>query len=379
MKASIPSKLLTLASRVLEKSSRTSPADSVLRAELRSQRGWTQDESEIVTRLVFAYYRWLGWLDQSATVQTKLNQALDLSERFALEPASFAAEELVQNSVPIWLKEEMEVTPEFVRALQTVPKLWLRARPGQGSALCQQLEDCRVFGGPFPDALEYKGTQDLFRTKEFQAGKFELQDLSSQSVGLLCAPSPGETWWDACAGEGGKLLHLADLMENRGLVWGSDRVAWRLQKLKLRAARARLFNYRTAPWNGGARLPTKTKFDGVLVDAPCSGVGTWHRNPHARWTTLVSDVHELREVQIQLLRNAANGLKPGGKIIYAVCTLTRSETVEVVEAFEAQLRGFQRLALTNPMNKETNDSVTIRPQDFGGNGMFIAAWTQKTT
>src|ERR1039457_1138962 len=80
------------------------------------------------------------------------------------------------------------------------------------------------------------------------------------------------------------MLHLSGLMENRGLIWASDRVAWRLAQLKRRAARAGVFNYRAVAWDGGPRLPTKTKFDGVLVDAPCSGIGTWHRNPHARGT-----------------------------------------------------------------------------------------------
>jgi hypothetical protein len=85
--------------------------------------------------------------------------------------------------------------------------------------------------------LEYRGTQDLFRTPEFHKGSFELQDINSQAVGIICEPKPGETWWDACAGEGGKLLHLSELMENKGLIWASDRVEWRLKKLKQRTAR----------------------------------------------------------------------------------------------------------------------------------------------
>src|SRR5436305_4189145 len=79
--------------------------------------------------------------------------------------------------------------------------------------------------------LRYDGEEDLFRTPEFHAGEFEIQDICSQLVGLLCAPKPGETWWDACAGEGGKTLHLSDLMENKGLIWACDRAEWRLQKL----------------------------------------------------------------------------------------------------------------------------------------------------
>src|SRR5690606_4715628 len=133
--------------------------------------------------------------------------------------------------------------------------------------------------------------------------------------------------------EGGKTLHLSALMQNKGLIWASDRAEWRLRSLKRRTGRAQVFNYRAAAWDGGPKLPTKTKFDGVLVDAPCSGVGTWQRNPHARWTTTENDVRELAEIQKRLLTNVAPNVKPGGKLIFAVCTLTRAETTEVVEQF----------------------------------------------
>ena len=138
---------------------------------------------------------------------------------------------------------------------------------------------------------------------------------------------------DACAGEGGKTLHLADLMQNKGLIWASDRSIRRLHVLKQRTARAGVFNYRAVAWNGGPQPPTRTRFDGILVDAPCSGVGTWQRNPHARWTVSPADVHELAAVQRQLLDHVAGALKPGGRLIYAVCTLTRAETSGLAAEF----------------------------------------------
>ncbi|MGH7972811.1 MAG: RsmB/NOP family class I SAM-dependent RNA methyltransferase, partial [Limisphaerales bacterium] len=287
-------------------------------------------------------------------------------------------EDLVARAVPAWVKEEMEVSAEWARALQAEPKLWLRARPGQGRALARALGDCRAFGaGALADALEYLGRQDLFRTKEFHTGAFEVQDLSSQAVGLVCSPHPGETWWDACAGEGGKTLHLADLMQNQGLIWASDRAEWRLKILKRRAARARVFNYRSALWDGAVRLPTRTKFDGVLVDAPCSGIGTWQRNPQSRWTTGLKDVRELRRVQLQLLVRAAAAVKPGGKLIYAVCTLAGAETLNVAAAFQEQCPEFKPTLMNNPLvpGSAAGTQLWLRPQDFGGNGMFVAAWS----
>jgi len=373
-------KALNLACGVISKTSREAPADTVLRETLRSQRELTRDEGFLVSRMVFAYYRWLGWLKHEQPLREQIAQAQDLAERFGAQPESFSDEELVERVVPTWLKNEMEVTPDGARALQSEPRLWLRARQGQGRALGAKLGDTHQFGeGSLSDILEYRGAEDLFRTREFQAGEFELQDISSQAVSLVCAPKPGETWWDACAGEGGKTLHLSDLMENKGLIWATDRAAWRLQKLRQRAARARTFNYRTALWNGGRKLPTKTKFDGVLVDAPCSGTATWGRNPHARWTTTLQDVKELGELQKQLLANASVALKPGGKLVYAVCTLTRSETFAVVETFEKQFAEFERLALSNPLEPGSIPATPLwlLPQQFGGNGMFIAAWVKK--
>jgi 16S rRNA (cytosine967-C5)-methyltransferase len=224
--------------------------------------------------------------------------------------------------------------------------------------------------------LEYTGTKDLFRTPEFHAGEFEVQDIASQLVGFWCNPKPGETWWDACAGEGGKMLHLADLMENKGLIWASDRSERRLASLKRRAARAKVFNYRIAAWDGSAKLPTKTKFDGVLIDAPCSGVGTWQRNPHARWTTTRDDVREMAIIQQQLVLNAAAAVKPGGRLIYAVCTLTWSETQAVADLCSPLLSGFAPTAW--PVSTSELPAALgqkwVWPQKFRGNGMFAAEW-----
>ncbi|HZV35412.1 MAG TPA: RsmB/NOP family class I SAM-dependent RNA methyltransferase, partial [Verrucomicrobiae bacterium] len=263
-----------------------------------------------------------------------------------------------------------------LRSLQWKPTLWLRARVGQGKDLAERLGDCRSRKGPLADALQYFGSKDLFRTAEFHAGEFELQDISSQIVGLICDPKPGETWWDACAGEGGKALHLCDLMRNKGLVWASDRAEWRLKKLKLRAARAKLFNSRAALWDGGAKLPTKTKFDGILVDAPCSGLGTWQRNPQARWTTKPNDIAELSAVQKSLLANAVTALKPGGRLVYSVCTLTDAETIGVAEAIARQFPDLKPLKFFKPMNlkKEQASQLFLWPQEVQGNGMFICAW-----
>jgi 16S rRNA (cytosine967-C5)-methyltransferase len=376
-----PSRLgvLSLAEEIIRSASREHPADGVMRRELKGQTGLWPEERAQVSRAVFAYFRWRSWLEEGKPVRNQVERALELAQRYAREPESFPDAELLARAVPGWLATVMKVTVPWVRALQAEPRLWLRARRGQGRVLAGKLGDCRVFGeGLLADALEYRGRSDLFRTKEFHAGEFEVQDLSSQAVGLICAPRPGETWWDTCAGEGGKMLHLSDLMENRGLIWASDRTAWRLATLKRRAARAGVFNYRAVAWDGGSRLPTKTKFDGVLVDAPCSGIGTWHRNPHARWTTTAGDAKELGEIQQRILLHAAAAVKPGGRLVYAACTLADLETTRVVEGFERQCAQFKRLVIRNPLAPGlTPDGLLfLWPQASGGNGMCVAAWVR---
>ncbi len=329
--------------------------------------------------MVFSYFRWRGWLEDQQVLSDRIVRAAELAEKFAAHPKTFPDPELLDRAIPSWVRDEIEITPAFARAVQSEPRLWLRARPGQGRSLAQRMGHCRIFGpGPVSDTLEYLGREDLFRTAEFHAGDFELQDISSQAVGLVCAPQQGETWWDACAGEGGKMLHLSDLMANKGLIWASDRAEWRLRKLKRRAARAKVFNYRPAVWDGGRKLPTKTKFDGVLIDAPCSGTGTWQRNPHARWTLTNEDIRELSALQSELLVHACQAVKPGGKLVYSVCSLARSETISVVEAFEASCMNFTPLVVTNPLDTASGPAarLTLWPQQFCGNGMFIAVWVR---
>jgi 16S rRNA (cytosine967-C5)-methyltransferase len=366
--------LLTLTATIIQRSSREQPADSVLRSHLKAQRGLSQIQSAMVSRAVFAYFRWFGWLDQRQPLHDQIDHALHLARKFSDNPLEFSDSDLKSRAVPEWLHNEMDVSPLWLRAIQSEPKIWLRARLGQGKALAAKLGDCKVFGsGSLADVLEYCGNMDLFRTPEFHAGKFELQDISSQAVGLICAPQPGQAIWDACAGEGGKTLHLSDLMQNKGLIWASDRAEWRLKILKRRAARAGAFNYRTKLWNGGSRLPTKTLFDVVLIDAPCSGIGTWQRNPHARWTTTADDIRELADLQTRLLTHAATAVKRGGKLIYSACTLARAETSAITQAFNQP--GFEPLPISNPLVLESKASseIYMLPEHFGGNGMFVAS------
>ena len=411
---------LNRAVRILGLITPRDPVDTVLRRELAPRRDLSPGERRGIVKAIAAYFRWLGWLESGASPQRRVETALGLQARFDANPAAFKPEALAARAVPEWLAAEMDPFPhDWLRQLQRDPPLWIRVRQRFAASLPQTLGDCIAASPPtnldarlstialrLPTAFRYTGTQDLFLTEPFQRGQFEIQDLASQLVGHACAPAAGETWWDACAGEGGKTLHLADLMQNKGLIWASDRSVRRIDVLKKRAARAEVFNYRAVPWSGGPTTPTRTRFDGVLVDAPCSGVGTWQRHPHARWTVSPADVHELALVQQQLLEHVAGSVKPGGRLIYSVCTLTRAETRDAVDAFTRKHPEFRPVAvfpetagqkaevssqapavedalpqkpdlpsLTPDLSGPT--SVLLWPHELNSNGMFIAAWRRQ--
>lgn len=367
------------AARVLSEAGRGVPADAALRDYLRRPGFLDNAARREVSRAVFSVFRWINWLKARDSDQKKVAAALELQARFERDPASFKTEALAARAVPPWLASEMELSAGFVRKLQAEPALWVRPKleasarvaAALGSVLPPTLPSTLVSTTDLA-ALRYAGPADLHDTAAFRAGEFEIQDLASQLVGLACAPRPGETWWDACAGEGGKALHLSDLMRNKGLIWATDRSKRRLEVLAKRAARAGVFNYQSAPWNGADKAPFAKPCHGVLVDAPCSGVGTWQRNPHARWTTSPDDVRELAAVQVRLLDLAALSVKPGGRLVYSVCTLTRSETSAVADAFQAAHPQFEAAPL--PLSATGESRLFLLPEEIDANGMFVAAW-----
>ena len=213
--------MIQIAAGVIAKADREHPADAVLRATLKETKGISREEGGVISRAVFAYYRWLGWLDAHKPWESRLQRALELDRSFQSDPANFPEGEL-DRAIPGWVREQMCVSTAWLRTLQTEPELWLRARPGQGAKLAETLGDCQVAGaGCLAETVRYLGGKDLFRTVEFHAGEFEVQDISSQMVGVLCRPQPGGTWWDACAGEGEDAAAERPDAE-QGLIWASD-------------------------------------------------------------------------------------------------------------------------------------------------------------
>ena len=190
---------------------------------------------------------------------------------------------------------------------------------------------------PFsPVGLRRHARAPLFRTQAFRRGLFEVQDEGSQLVGLLVAPRPGEKVVDLCAGAGGKTLQLAALMRNRGSLYACDVAAARLERLRPRLRRAGIGNVRLV--SGAPALERRLRrleglVDAVLVDAPCSGTGTLRRNPDIKWRPI--DLAGRVEVQRKLLARAARLVRPGGRLVYATCSVLDEENAAVVEGFLA--------------------------------------------
>jgi len=185
-----------------------------------------------------------------------------------------------------------------------------------------------------PDALVLVERKNVFLTDAFKKGYFEVQDASSQLVAPFLDVLPGQKVVDACAGAGGKTLHLASLMENKGQIIAMDIHAHKLAELKKRAKRDGAHNIETRPIEGTKTIKKlKGKIDRVLLDAPCSGLGVLKRNPDSKWKLNPEFLERVKITQAEILDKYASMVKEGGKMVYATCSILPSENELQVKAF----------------------------------------------
>lgn len=225
---------------------------------------------------------------------------------------------------------------------------------------------------PFsPWGLRCEGRENITQTKAFQEGLIEVQDEGSQLIVHLMDVSPGQSVLDLCAGAGGKTLAIAAQLENKGRVVATDTAEWRLKRAKDRLKRAGAFNAELRPL---ASLQDKwlkrqkERFDRVLVDAPCSGSGTWRRNPDQKWNITLEDIQELCDVQKSLLEMAASLVKHGGYLVYATCSLLWEENQDVAMAFLEKNPEFNLV----PCGLEGESFLSLSPLQNGTDGFFAA-------
>jgi 16S rRNA (cytosine967-C5)-methyltransferase len=250
-----------------------------------------------------------------------------------------------RESVPDWLDElgveELgeKIWTQELSALNTQAPVVLRANslktdPDKlaGILLEEGIETNKVRN--YPEALELKERSNVFRTKAFQDGLFEVQDANSQRVAEFLDVQPGMRVVDTCAGAGGKTLHLAALMENKGQIIALDIYGNKLKELKRRAKRAGAHNVETRSIETTKVIKKLyNSADRVLIDAPCSGLGVLSRNPDAKWKLQPEFLEKINNTQAEILQQYSKILKKGGKMVYATCSILPSENDKQVQKF----------------------------------------------
>ncbi len=229
---------------------------------------------------------------------------------------------------------------------------------------------------PFsPWGLRLAGRQSVTQKAAFQDGFVEIQDEGSQLIAMLVDAQPGMRVADYCAGAGGKTLAIAMTMANKGHIVACDTSAPRLEGAVKRLRRAGVHNVEQHLLGPGDKWAKRNaqKFDRVLVDAPCTGTGTWRRNPDARLRLTLNDLNELRAKQAMILDQAQKLTKPGGKLIYATCSLLNDENEAQVEAFLARYPNFKVLPLDAALPAALQGRfMRLSPRAHGTDGFFAA-------
>ncbi|NJO80014.1 MAG: 16S rRNA (cytosine(967)-C(5))-methyltransferase [Cyanobacteria bacterium RM1_2_2] len=250
--------------------------------------------------------------------------------------------------VQLWLEQlGATETEQLCEWLNRAPTIDLRINPLQTTIeqieAAMQAADIHVSRvAHLPQALRLpQGIGSIQNLPGFTEGWWTVQDSSAQLVSHLLDPQPGNCVIDACAAPGGKTTHIAELMQDRGSVWACDRQASRLKKLQENVARLQLHSVQICAEDSRKITQFTGQADRVLLDAPCSGLGTLHRHADARWRQTPQTVVELAQLQAELLHHTATWIKPQGSLVYATCTLHPQENEAVIQQFLQQHPSWQ--------------------------------------
>jgi len=284
--------------------------------------------------------------------------------------------------VEVWLEQlGLAETEQLCEWLNHPPAIDLRVNPLRTSIetveAALQSEGISVSRVPhLPQALRLTGsTGPIQNLPGFNEGWWTVQDSSAQLVGHLLDPQPGEMVIDACAAPGGKTMHIAELMRDEGTVWACDRAASRLRKLKENGARLQLRSIQICVGDSRNLSQFKNSFDRLLLDVPCSGLGTLHRHADARWRQTPESVQELSVLQAELISQTSVYVKPGGILVYATCTLHPLENEGVIQPFLARHSEWQihLPVFDSPASAfvTTEGFVKVWPHRYSMDGFFM--------
>ncbi len=399
------------------------PADAVLARFFRENRSLGSRERATLSDTVYAALRErlkFEWLARSGSGskwrrlailgfpgdRDFLKSALSEPEKVWLDQCARATDDdfLPQHrhNLPDWLAQALQAQlgTEFdalvASLLQPAPlDLRVNSQKARREAVLASLEQAGLQGQatPFsPMGIRLQGKPSLARWDAFTQGEVEVQDEGSQLLSLLVAPKRGEMVVDFCAGAGGKTLALGAAMRNSGRLYAFDTSAHRLDALKPRLARSGLSNVHPVAIAHERDDRVKRlagKIDRVLVDAPCSGLGTLRRSPDLKWRQTPETVAAQARLQLAILTSAARLLKPGGRLVYATCSLLMEENEAVAEAFAqahpdfSVLPAAQCLASAQVPSPETlcagesGQWLRLWPHRHATDGFFAAVWQKK--
>ncbi len=360
---------------------------ATIQTMLARERSFGSRDRRLYRELIYTTLRHLPWIeplldaheDEAVRRVAWLAAAMPATAPFRAdfakgEPPTGDRAELL----PAWFRThcpEIFSGAELDAQLRRAP-VWLRL---QSSAPEKILAEFAALGWSWrastvlPDAVELLGEVDVTKTNAWKTGQVEVQDLGSQLLLETLGLGPGGRWLDACAGAGGKTLQLARLLGPTGTVMAHDIRRAALDELGARAARARLGNVRPT-----LQPPGADDFDGVLVDAPCSGSGTWRRSPHLKWTTTPALVTERAALQTQLLAKFARCVRSGGRLIYATCSLSPEENGRAVSSLLAAHADFQPEPFARNFGYPPQaHGLTLLPARHDTDGFFVASLRRK--
>jgi 16S rRNA (cytosine967-C5)-methyltransferase len=279
----------------------------------------------------------------------------------------------IRESIPDWLDElgvkelgtkwekELEALNEEAKVVLRVNTI--RISRNELQKQLQELENISTDAPTdFPDALLLEERQNIFTRQQFKDGLFEVQDGGSQLIAPFLQVKPGMRVIDACAGAGGKTLHLAALMQNKGRIIALDTEEWKLDELKKRGRRAGVANVETRLIESSKTIKRlENSADRLLLDVPCSGLGVLKRNPDAKWKMSLDFIEQVKELQQRILADYSSMVKTGGEMVYSTCSLFPSENEKQVETF----------LKNQPQHFELLEQKTVLPS-AGFDGFFMA-------
>jgi 16S rRNA (cytosine967-C5)-methyltransferase len=285
-----------------------------------------------------------------------------------------------KESIPDWMDElgvkELgeEIWTKELAAQNQQAKVILRVNRLKTTkeklrAMLMDLNIETEFHNDYPDALILTERANVFLTDAFKDGLFEVQDASSQLVAYFLDVQPGMRVVDTCAGAGGKTLHLASLMENKGQLIAMDLYESKLKQLKIRAKRNGAFNIEPRVIESTKTIKKlHEKADRVLIDAPCSGLGVLKRNPDSKWKLQPEFIENIKKIQAEVLENYSKIVKPGGKLVYATCSVLPSENQDQIKHF-----------LTTEIGKEFTfvQDRKVLAHESGFDGFYMALLERK--